>query len=198
MTGAELGRLKRSIWPADAVRPVRVYAVLDCARDASIYELVSRSYREKSCLFAGKLDPELERAAPFLLELQPSDSVTDHILLHGWAESWGIFLRSESSLRSLRRHLRTLLRVRTEGERFLLFRYYDPRVLNEYLPTCTPQELELIFGEDIVEIFSCAETGTLRYSQADGALRTTGAAEADAGTNVYVSSTQGNPMERRP
>lgn len=153
ITREELVFLKRTLWPADAVRPVRIYAILDCARDASVYDLVSRSYREKSCLFAGKLDSELERVAPFLLELQPADSITDEILLRGWTDAWGILVRTESSFRSLRRHLRTFLRVRAENGRFLMFRYYDPRVMSSYLPTCTPDELEKIFGDDIAEVF---------------------------------------------
>lgn len=173
ISGKELARLKASIWPADAARPVRIYAILDCARHPSIYDLLDRSYREKSCLFAGKLEPELERAAPFLLEMQPSDSVTDQILLRGWNEAWGILVRTESPFRTLRRHLRTFLRVRTEDGRFLLFRYYDPRVLHLYLPTCTQDELAQIFGDSILQLlgFSSETLDTRRYSLEDGALR---------------------------
>jgi hypothetical protein len=174
MTRAELVRLKQRVWQADSVRPVRIYAVLDCARDAAIYDLIGRSYREKGCLFAGKLDYELERAAPFLLELQPGDSVTDEILLRGWDSAWGILIRTEASFRSLRRHLRTYLRVRTEEGRFLLFRYYDPRVLDIYLPTCTGYELGEIFGDDITHIVVAA-AGTHEnrlYTLRDGALLT--------------------------
>ena len=184
MTSEQLMRLKRSLWPADSVRPVRMYAVLDCARDPSIHDLMSRSYREKGCLFAGTLDPELERAAPFLLELQPGDSVTDQLLLRGWHEAWGILIRSESSFRSVRRHLRTLLRVRTEDGRFLLFRFYDPRVLNAYLPTCTRSELELVFGEDTSIWFGfSSESGeTNAFTLEDGELRSSpvGSAEVHA------------------
>ncbi len=172
MTGAELARLKRTFWPADSVRPVRIYAVLDCARNPAIYDLVQRSYREKSCLFAGQLDPELERAAPFLLEVQPGDTITDQLLLRGWKHAWGILIQSENSLRSVRRHLRTLLRVRTEEGRFLLFRFYDPRVLNSYLPTCTTSELALIFGEDTPIWFAHASqpADTYKYTVENGAL----------------------------
>lgn len=174
MTGEELARLKRCVWPADSVRPVRIYAVLDGARDPSIHDLIARSYREKSCLFAGNLDIELERAAPFVLELQPKDSITDEILLRGWKDDWGILVRTESSFRNLRRHLRTFLRVQTEDGRFLLFRYHDPRVLNAYLPTCNVEELSYVFGTEIVAIFSFASTAgtTQRYSHVDGELRT--------------------------
>lgn len=174
ISGKELARLKAFLWPADATRPVRLYAVLDCARHPAIHDLVERSYREKSCLFAGKLEPELERAAPFLLELQPSDSVTDQILLRGWDDAWCILVRTETSFRTLRRHLRTFLRVKTEEGRFLLFRYYDPRVLSRYLPTCTPGELEQVFGESILELFgfSSSTLESQRYSLRDGTLRT--------------------------
>lgn len=173
MTREELLRLKRTVWLADAVRPPRVYAVLDCARDPAIYDLVARSYRERSCLFAGKLEPELEMASPFLLEVQAGDSITDQILQRGWTDAWGILIRTDASFRTVRRHLRTLLRVRTEDGRFLLFRFYDPRTLNAYLPTCTPQELALVFGEDASTwfSFSAAHRETNAFTFEDGELR---------------------------
>jgi hypothetical protein len=63
----------------------------------------------------------------------------------GWGESWGIFVRMNDPS-NLRYHLRTFLRVRDEPGRTLLFRYYDPRVLRVYLPTCRPDELKAVFG----------------------------------------------------
>jgi len=36
--------------------------------------------------------------------------------------------------------------VRTEEGKFLVFSYYDPRILRRYLPTCTPAEMERFFG----------------------------------------------------
>jgi len=49
-------------------------------------------------------------------------------------------------LRGLRHHLRTFLRVRAPDGRVLYFRYYDPRVLRVYLPTCNATELKQVFG----------------------------------------------------
>jgi hypothetical protein len=49
-------------------------------------------------------------------------------------------------MEKLRRHLRRLLLVKDTGGRRLVFRYYDPRVLRKYLPTCFPAELEEMFG----------------------------------------------------
>jgi hypothetical protein len=36
--------------------------------------------------------------------------------------------------------------ARDEKGRKLMFRYYDPRVLRAYLPTCLPGELRMMFG----------------------------------------------------
>jgi hypothetical protein len=49
-------------------------------------------------------------------------------------------------MKNLRRHLRSFLRVTDEAGRRLIFRYYDPRVLRVYLPTCWPSELRDVFG----------------------------------------------------
>jgi len=57
-----------------------------------------------------------------------------------------VFLKSGSSLPRLRKHLREFLVVRDAAGRRLVFRYYDPRVLRVYLPTCTTDELRTVFG----------------------------------------------------
>lgn len=143
-------KLKKTLWPDDAIRPVNVWAVLDTAKDPKIFGLVSQCYLEKCCLFAGEIDPVLERSAPHLIQLSPRDSVSDSLLALGWGQAWGIFLQSDDSLRTLRRHLRTILRVKDDTGRHLLFRYYDPRVLRVYLPTCLTGELKTVFGSSII------------------------------------------------
>ena len=150
------GKLKRVLWPDESLRPVNMWAVLDAAKDRRIFDLVSRSYLEKCCLFAGELSPELERAAPHLVEMSPRDSVTDSLLEFGWGQAWGIFLQSDDPIRTLRRHLRTFLRVKDEAGHYLLFRYYDPRVLRAYLPTCRAGELKMVFGSSIIRF--CTES----------------------------------------
>ena len=151
-----VGKLKSALWPEDSMRPVNMWAVLDGAKDQRIYNLVSRCYLDKCCLFAGEVSPELERAAPHLVQISPRDSVSDSLLTLGWGRAWGIFIQSDDSIRTLRRHLRTLLRVKDEAGRYLLFRYYDPRVLRIYLPTCLDHELKSMFGSSITRF--CMES----------------------------------------
>jgi Domain of unknown function (DUF4123) len=146
-----VGKLKKALWPEDSVRPVNVWAILDGAKDKRVFDLVSRCYLDKCCLFAGELTQELERAAPHLVQVSPRDSASDSLLTFGWGHAWGIFLQSDDPMRTLRRHLRTLLRVRDESGHYLLFRYYDPRVLRVYLPTCLAGELWAVFGGAILK-----------------------------------------------
>ncbi len=149
--------VKRVLWPEDSLRPVNVWAVLDAARDERIWDLISRSYLDKCCLFAGDLSPQLEQTAPHLLQVSARDTVTDSLLEYGWGQAWGIFVQSDAPMQTLRRHLRTLLRVRDEAGRYLLFRYYDPRVLRTYLPTCLAAELKTVFGSSIMNVRMEAE-----------------------------------------
>ena len=134
------------LWPTGLPGDLGVWAILDGARDKAIFPAVQRAALQKSCLYAGKLPRELEAVAPYLVRLEKGNEFTNLILDKGWGESWGVFLRSRSDLKKLRHHLRGFLRVRDESGRRLIFRYYDPRVLRVYLPTCLPDELNTFFG----------------------------------------------------
>ncbi len=61
--------------------------------------------------------------------------------------------------------------MQREGGGTLLFRYYDPRVLRIFLPTCTPAELREFFGP-LSRLYAEAEGGQelLEFSQAAGKL----------------------------
>ncbi len=126
--------------------PLRLYAILDGARDEQIVPRLRASRTGWKCLFAGTLEPELASAAPYLVELDPHELYTQTLLAQGWGKAWGIFLVSRAPLEQLHRHFRGFLRVADEDGRMLLFRYYDPRVLRVYLPTCTTTEFDQVFG----------------------------------------------------
>lgn len=141
-----VSRLNQLLWPPGISTRVDVYAVLDGARDDRVYSMTQASYLEQECLYAGDLPHELIVTAPWLVRLQPEHRWSERILTHAWSNSWGMFLRTETNMRELRKHLRRFLRVKDESGRVLIFRYYDPRVLRVYLPTCTASELRTFFG----------------------------------------------------
>lgn len=135
-----------ALWSPDTPASGNVWAVVDCARRPRIYPAVEQCFFDKCCLYAGILPPELARAAPYLVQLYQSDHFTELLLDQGWGDSWGIFLRSKASMKTLRRHLRGFLMVQNERRKRLSFRYYDPRVLRVFLPTCSQRQLETLFG----------------------------------------------------
>jgi hypothetical protein len=142
---SQIDRVIETLWPPGLPKGTTVWAILDAARDERIYPALRMSKLEYLCLYSGNLPEVLQRAAPYIVELAPGYSFTRPLLEMGWGHSWGVFLRIEDA-RNLRHHLRGFLRVQDESGRMLVFRYYDPRVLRAYLPTCEPNELRTVFG----------------------------------------------------
>ena len=144
MTDEQLARIEEILWPDGPAQDV--WMIVDGARDLEVFRTLLPCHLEYSCLYSGPLPPELEVAAPYLVQLDHGYRDTHRLIRLAWGNSWGVFLRSDTSLKKLRRHLRELLIVKdTKGNR-LVFRYYDPRVLRLYLPTCNRGELRTFFG----------------------------------------------------
>jgi len=151
-----------------------VFAVLD---GASVPRLLERLYTvgapEWECLYRGKLEPDMAHVAPYLVRLEAGHRFSDWVLSNGWGNHWGIFATSEAQLFHLRQHFRRFLRVYSPEGQPLYFRYYDPRVLRTYLPTCNAQELIELFGTVITSYVMDDEDGTnmLRFSNDSGKLK---------------------------
>lgn len=137
--------LNRILWSGDEQN--RMYAVLDAARDGMIYQRLVESDTEKVCLFIGDQARKLAGVAPYLVGLSERSPFTQWILEHGWGKSWGIFAESDATFIELRHHFRSFLKVINEEDgKTLFFRYYDPRVLRVFLPTCDQTQLLTLFG----------------------------------------------------
>jgi hypothetical protein len=124
----------------------KIYAILDAARDEVIYKKISGSVNKILCLYHGEKAVDLADVAPYLVHLKEDDPFTEWLFTKGWGNSWGIFLESSASPDQLRMHFRKFLTVYDGDGNPLYFRFYDPRVLRVYLPTCDTSELEIIFG----------------------------------------------------
>ncbi|MBK8962552.1 MAG: DUF4123 domain-containing protein [Candidatus Competibacteraceae bacterium] len=129
-----------------AIPDTTVYAVLDGASVPELPQTLERFEVEAECLFRGEQNLEMAQVAPYLVRLPPDAAFTEWLLREGWGKHWGIFILSKADLRELRMHLRTFLKVYGPDLKPLYFRYYDPRVLRVYLPTCNARELQTVFG----------------------------------------------------
>lgn len=125
----------------------RVFAVLD---GASIPDLRNKLYEMRPphyCLFRGELEPDMAEVAPYVINLAPGATFTDWVLNEAnFGNHWGIFAHSRHSIKEMRRHCRALVTAYTEQGNPMIFRFYDPRVLRKFLPTCTDDELKTFFG----------------------------------------------------
>lgn len=149
-----------------------VFAILDGAANPKLLDYLYRLRPPFECLYRGELQPDMAEVAPYLVLLEPDSEFCNWILRQGWGKHWGILAFAESSLAEMRRHLRRFLTVHTEQGKPLLFRFYDPRVLRVYLPTCTAGELAEFFGpvsEFVTESESPGEF--LKFAFTDGKLK---------------------------
>jgi hypothetical protein len=145
MTPELLNLIEERLWPKGFRRDA--WMIVDAARDRRIFGLLLECfYSRHTCLFSGSLAPEMQMVAPYLVSLDYDDRKTWRFIGEAWGNSWGVFLKCDARLETLRRHLRTFLVVRDESGNRMLFRYYDPRILRVYLPTCTGDELHTVFG----------------------------------------------------
>jgi|SRR5215218_4073176 len=99
------------------------------------------------CLWTGDLTPDLVYTAPYLVALSPDSKFTDWVFAEALGKHWGIFIRSRHSMLETRNHFRKLISVYDERGNPMRFRFYDPRVLRKFLPTCNPGELKTLFGK---------------------------------------------------
>jgi hypothetical protein len=123
-----------------------LYALLDAAREPSVYKVILEATEEHESLYAGARGAQLAHFAPYVARLPPDSAALNILVERGWGRSWGVYLKCDLALKELRGHLRRLLMARLHDGRTVAFRYYDPRVLRVYLPTCLPEEVDNFFG----------------------------------------------------
>lgn len=125
---------------------IHAYTILDGASNPALLDYLYDYQPEFTCLYRGELEPDIAECAPYLARLE-ADTVFTKWVMSGWGNHWGIFALADCDIEVLRRHLRTLNMVYDpESHKPLLFRYYDPRVLSVFLPTCDDEQTAAFFG----------------------------------------------------
>jgi len=123
-----------------------LFAIVDAARDVKALAAVRQTGEYYESLFDGQLGAATAEAAPYLVAIPKNSALLPALLRLGWGRSWAIYFTSFLPFTEARKHLRRFLVVRSEDGREMYFRFYDPRVLRVFLPTCTVPEAMQFFG----------------------------------------------------
>lgn len=127
----------------------KLYMIIDAACDERIYAELVASRRPYSSLYGGPVTADSLRAvSPYLTKIDQADDFVRWCFRHGLMRHWMTFFTVANKSRiELRVHFKRFALVETEQGQRLIFRYYDPRVLSAYLPTCNETELEYVFKD---------------------------------------------------
>src|SRR5260370_38645187 len=101
MTHQFLARIEEILWP-DGPRQ-NVWMIVDGARTIDVFRFLLECHLEYACLYSGPLAPDLEIAAPYLVQLDQDYRDPQRLIRKAWGNSWGVFLRIERSLKKLSR-----------------------------------------------------------------------------------------------
>ncbi len=148
------------------------YLLLDAARMSGLIAEARTRNPAHDSLYRGTRDEALSAVAPYLFRFVPGQTFANWYLRQGWGYSWGVLMKSGRSLDDLARHFRSFLLVKTETGQSLYFRFYDPRVIRVFLPTCDAAQLREFFGP--VDYFLVEDEDpsfVLRFWQENGVLR---------------------------
>ncbi|WP_437946822.1 DUF4123 domain-containing protein [Sorangium sp. So ce296] len=145
-----------------------LFAVVDAARDPRIRLLLGEAGEQTASLYTGFQGEILADVGPTLVHLPPGSTLLDALVDCGWGDSWGVFLTSNRPFGDVRKHLRRFLLVESGTGKQQYFRFYDPRVLRGFLPTCGPRKLEALFEEIEAFAMEAEDPGKLLRFTAQG------------------------------
>lgn len=150
------------------------YVILDAARLDEKMEEVAKLNSSGLPLLNSKEEVYVQKLSAFLFTFQSAGDFANLIVKEGWGQSWGIYVSTSKSFSDLLQHLSKNMYASTEAGEIMYFRFYDPRVLRIFLPTCDLIQLREFFGP--VQKFIAEDEDpqfALIYSlNADGTLKT--------------------------
>lgn len=150
-----------------------LWGVADAARKAELaFEPRVRHGLEIHSLFDGASADSLAHVAPYLVPVDPEGPY-----LESWGaalgSSAGILLVSMAPRELLWKHLRSVFVSRSETGQDYFFRFYDPRVLRPFVPTCSAGQLAELFGPVLRFLVEAEDPAVLlRYRLESGRLAT--------------------------
>lgn len=123
-----------------------LYAILDACDAPSVPILCEGLGPAGSVsLYRGDAEEQYADIAPYLVHVGSAE-LLDWVIAYSATEAWGILVVGGLPMDALRTHLRKFLKVLDPDGKRLYFRFYDPRVLEMFLPTCDAGHIAQFFG----------------------------------------------------
>ena len=150
--------------------PPLTYLLLDAARMHGDIYRARELNTDHTCLYEGDTEKFLSAVAPWLFSMERGSAFADWVAKEGSGKSWGVVLQCAEEPVKLYKHLRKFLIVESEDGKEMYFRYYDPRVLRVFLPTCEPEQVIEFFGPIEAFLVEDAEGLLVEYAHDAGKL----------------------------
>ena len=132
------------------------YLLLDAAKAGpQAMEEAKKRCPDHRSLFKETKDPFLLHYAPYLFQPDPETEFLTWLIREGWGKSWAVFIKTQVDFDVLHQHFRKFITVKTESGKVFYFRFYDPRVLRTFLPSCSVEQLAEFFGP--VKAYTCED-----------------------------------------
>lgn len=129
-----------------------LFGVVDAARDKELAYIASAAFGCKTRWLFRDAGAHMLAVAPYLVPVpySPTYPFVGCGYLNLWAArlgtSAGIFIVSNVYDRLLHSHLQRCFQVTSPAGDASYFRFYDPRVLRAFLPTCSAAEVDAFLG----------------------------------------------------
>ena len=131
------------------------FLLYDAAKaEVNLYKVLEFNTTSRS-LYKGRSEEDLADVAPYLFTFPKRSEFESWYIENGWGNAWGVLVQANEEFEILYKHFRKFLLVKTEDEQELYFRFYDPRVLRIFLPTCDISQLKEFFGP--VDYYICED-----------------------------------------
>lgn len=142
----ELKDVRRLLYK-DVDEKIGLFAIINSAADdIEIPRRLDHPNVLKASLFTGEAAWTNAATAPYLLRLDTQPEIERWLLEDGVGNGWGIFFTSTADVKALGKHLRQYFKLLAPNGRNVYFRFYNPTILNEFLPRLDAQQTAAFFG----------------------------------------------------
>lgn len=168
-TAYSMAQLEAALW---AVEGGRVHAVIDGCVVPDLPDRLTQSQAEWDCLRRGALTQAQAARAAYIVELRQDSPLLRWLIDEATTAftGWGLLMRSTRPLLTMRELARDLAEVHLPSGDRRLWRWWDPELLELFLPSCSHDQRDRVFaaGQSMV---SLSPKAWVWWAQADGVLK---------------------------